>query len=150
MKEDVNLLWFLGKLHEVFSYGFIAAIACLAIGITNTESLLSSAFQPTGIPGFFLFYLFWTLVGFIPISIICAFATKYADGGQGLLFQSDSIVIIMFGHFFEDICGIIATPFWFLKDLFTHELGGWKTVDYIIYLLIVVFVAIGIISLVLT
>ncbi|HIY84051.1 MAG TPA: hypothetical protein H9823_09440 [Candidatus Rubneribacter avistercoris] len=147
MDEDVNLLWFLAKLHEVFSYGLVAAVACVAIGLTDVGSLISHAFLPGGVPGYFLFYLFWATVGFVPVSVVCAFATKYADDGDGLLFKSDSIVIIMLGHLVEDVFGIVGTPFWFLKDLFTHRLGGWKTIDYVFYLALVIFIAVGIIVL---
>lgn len=147
MDNDVNLLWFLGKIHEVFLYGLISAIACIFTGLIGFDDLLSHAILPTGVPDYFLFYLFWSIAGFIPISVICAFATKYADNGEGLLFQSSSIVIIMFGHLFEDLLGLIGTPFWFLRDLFTHELGGWKTIDYIFYLILVIFIASGVIQL---
>lgn len=53
----------------------------------------------------------------------------------------------MFGHLFEDLYGIVGTPFWFLRDLFTHRLGGWKTLDYLIYLILIIFIAIGILQL---
>lgn len=147
MDNDVNLTWFLGKVHEVFSYGLVAVIACLASGIVGFDALVGSALNPAGSPNYFLFYLFWSLIGFIPVSVICAFSTKYIDKGEGLLFSSNSIVIIMFGHLFEDLLGIVGTPFWFLRDLFTHRLGGWKTVDYLIYLALIVFIATGVLQL---
>ena len=144
MDKDIGFLWFLGKLHEVFSYGLISAVVCLCFGLVDFPSLASCAFAPVGIPNYFGFYMFWTLVGFLPISVVCAFATKYADNGDGLLFHSDSIVIIMFGHLFEDILGLFGTPFWFLKDLFSHSLGGWKTADYAFYLVLILFDVSGI------
>lgn len=147
MEDDVNLAWFLGKAHEVFSYGLITAIVVIASGIIDFDTLISSALNPAGVPNYFLFYLFWSLIGFIPVSVICAFSTKYIDGGEGLLFSSSSIVIIMFGHLFEDLLGIVGTPFWFLRDLFTHGLSGWKAADYIIYLVLIIFIATGILQL---
>ena len=143
MRDDSNLLWALEKIHEVFSYGLVATIACLAIGLTTVPEVLSHAMQPAGVPAYYLFFLFWTTIGFIPISIVCAFGTKYADNGEGLLFTSESIVIIMFGHLFEDLLGIIGSPFWFLKDLFTHNWDSWKIADYVIYLLLVAFFVSG-------
>lgn len=83
MDNDVNLTWFLGKVHEVFSYGLVAVIACLAFGFVGFDTLIDSAFNPVGMPNYFLFYLFWSLVGFIPVSVICAFSTKYIDGAKG-------------------------------------------------------------------
>ena len=148
MRDNSNLLWALGKVHEVFSYGLVATITCLIAGLTTITEILSYALQPAGVPAYFLFYLFWATFGFIPISVICAFATKYGDGGEGLLFTSDSIVIIMFGHFFEDLLGMVGSPFWFLKDLFTNNWDSWKIADYFIYLLLIALIASGIVFLV--
>ena len=83
-------------------------------------------------------------MGFIPVAVICAFGTKYADNGEGLLFTSDNIVIIMFGHLVEDALGIMGTPFWFLKDVFTHDWDTWKVVDYVFYLLLIAFIVLGV------
>lgn len=147
MDDDVNLAWILGKAHEVFLYGLITAIAAIVCGVVDFNALIGSALNPAGVPSYFLFYLFWSLVGFIPVSVICAFSTKYIDEGEGLLFSSSSIVIIMFGHLFEDLLGIVGTPFWFLRDLFTHELSGWKAVDYAFYLVLIIFIMTGILQL---
>lgn len=146
-RDDTNLLWFLGKIHEIVFYGLVAAILCVATSLTTVSAITECALRPTGISNFFLSYLFWCSVGFIPASIICAFGTKYADGGEGLLFQSSSIVIIMFGHLFEDLLGMVGTPFWFLKDLFAHDWNVWKIVDYLFYLVLVSFIAVGVFSL---
>lgn len=143
MRDNLNLVWVLGKVHEVFSYGLIATIVCLVADLTSVPEIVSHAFQPVGIPAYYLFYLFWTTVGFFPISVVCAFGTKFGDGGNGLLFTSESIVIIMFGHFFEDLSGLVGTPFWFLRDFFTHSWDMWKIVDYVIYLLLAVFIVGG-------
>lgn len=148
MRDDVSLLWILGKIHEVFSYGLVVAMVCLATGTVSWAGLASCALHPNGAPAYFLFYLFWSSVGFIPISVVCAFATKYADSGKGLLFTSDSIVIIMFGHLFEDLLGFVASPFWFLRDIFTHDINFWKVVDYIIYFALVIFIVVGVVQLV--
>lgn len=147
MHDGTNLLWFLGKAHEVFSYGLIAAIACVATGLTDLSSLIACALKPAGVPSYFLFYLFWSSAGFIPVALVCAFGTKYADDGEGLLFTSDNIVIIMFGHIVEDVLGIVGTPFWFLKDVFTRDWDFWKIVDYVFYLLLVVFIVVGVVLL---
>lgn len=147
MRDNSNLIWALGKIHEVFSYGLIATIVCLATGLTTTSEIMSHALQPVGIPSYYLFFLFWAVVGFFPVCIICAFGTKYGDGGEGLLFTSDSIVIIIFGHFFEDLLGIVGTPFWFLKDFFTNNWDFWKVADYVIYLLLVTFIVSGVVLL---
>lgn len=147
MRGNSNILWTLGKIHEVFSYGLVATIACLTTRRTTATEIFSFALQPAGVPEYFLFYLFWTTFGLIPISVFCAFATKYGDGGEGLLFTSDSIVIIMFGHLFEDLLGIVGSPLWFLKDLFTHNWDSWKVLDYLIYLLLIAFIASGIVLL---
>ena len=134
----------LGKVHEVFSYGLFAAIACVVTGLTDIPSLISCSLAPSGVPNYFQFYLFWASVGFIPVAVICAFGTKYADNGEGLLFTSDNIVIIMFGHLVEDALGIMGTPFWFLKDVFTHDWDTWKVVDYVFYLLLIAFIVLGV------
>lgn len=67
-----------------------------------------------------------------------------------MLFSSQSIVIIMFAHIFEDLCGIVCSPFWLLKDVFMHNMDPWKIVDYSIYFLLVVFIAVGVVFLIIT
>lgn len=79
----------------------------------------------------------------IPIAIIGAFAIKYVDDGEGLLFDSESIVVIIFGHIAEELLGLVLSPFWFLKDLFTDDLDGIKIFDYVTYLIELIFIAVG-------
>jgi hypothetical protein len=84
---------------------------------------------------------------FIPIAIIGAFATKYGDGGEGLTFGSDNIVVIVFAHIGEELLGLFLTPFWFLKDLFTKNFNGWKIFDYMTYAIEIIIIIIGFCSL---
>ena len=85
---------------------------------------------------------------YIPIAIIGAFATKYGDGGEGLSFKSDNIIVIIFAHIAEEILGLFLTPFWFLVDLFKKRLDDdGKVVDYITYVIELVFFSIGILVL---
>ena len=56
----------------------------------------------------------------------------------------------MFAHIFEDLCGIVCSPFWLLKDVFMHNMDPWKIVDYSIYFLLVVFIAVGVVFLIIT
>lgn len=65
----------------------------------------------TSFSTFFLAFLFWACVLFIPIAIIGAFATKYGDGGEGLSFKSDNLFVIFFAHIAEEILGLFLTPF---------------------------------------
>lgn len=89
-------------------------------------------------------YMFWGAMLFIPFAIIEAFATKYGDYGEGLTFDSDNIVVIIFAHIAEELLGIILTPFWFLKDLFSNNLDdGWKIFDYVTYAIEIVLIIIG-------
>ena len=74
-----------------------------------------------------------TVIVYLIIAIIGAFSTKYADEGEGLSFFSDNIIVIMFAHIAEELLGIICTPFWFLRDLFTKELTFIKLVDYVTF-----------------
>lgn len=102
----------------------------------------------TSFSTFFLAFLFWACVLFIPIAIIGAFATKYADGDEGLSFKSDNLFIIFFAHIAEEILGLLLTPFWFLVDLFRKRLGDdGKAIDYITYAIELIFYAVGILVL---
>lgn len=85
--------------------------------------------------------MFRASVLFIPIAVIGCFATKYSDDGEGLTFISDNLFVIFFAHISEDILGLIFTPFWFLKELFTNDLDdGWKIFDYTSYLIEMIFI----------
>lgn len=135
---------FIGKLHEISLYGLISALVSLFSGKVTLSSLFSAGFHISGFSSFFIAYMFWASVVFIPIAIIGSFATKYCDDGDGLTFHSDNLIVILFAHIAEELLGLISTPFWFLKDMFTHNLDdGWKIFDYITYLAELVFIAIG-------
>jgi hypothetical protein len=133
----------IGKLHEISLYGLISAIIALANGKITFETLKHAAFHPESFINAFVCYLFWASVLFIPIAIIGAFSTKYADGGEGLTFGSDNIVVIIFSHIAEELLGLIMTPFWFLKDVFTRSFNGAKVIDYALYTVELIFIAIG-------
>ena len=135
----------IGTLHEISMYGLIACIICLLRGTVTREKLKKSAFHPSGFSGFFRAYLFWASVLFIPIAVIGAFATKYADFGAGLSFNSSNIIVIMFAHIAEELQGLLLSVFWFLKDLFTHGLSFAKIIDYLVYFALVVYIALGMI-----
>jgi len=136
---------FLGKLHEISLYGLITNIICLINGKTSFSSLWEAAIHPNNIAMVFESYLFWASVLFIPLAVIGAFATKFGDGGEGLTFNSDNLVVIGFAHIAEELLGLIFTPFWFLKDLFTHDLDdGWKIFDYVTYALELIIILIGV------
>lgn len=135
---------FIGKIHEISLYGFITAIVCLFVGKTSFEVLWESATHPISFAMFFNCIIFWESVLFIPIAIIGAFATKYSDGGEGLTFKSDNLAVIAFAHIAEELLGLLLTPFWFLKDLFTKNLDGWKIFDYITYAIELLFIFIGV------
>ena len=137
---------FIGKLHEISLYGLVTNIICIIMGKINTSRLLEAAFNPNGLYMVFLSYLFWASVLFVPIAIIGAFATKYSDDGEGLTFDSDNIVVIIFAHIAEEFLGLILTPFWFLKDLFTKSFNGWKMFDYITYVIELIFISIGLVT----
>lgn len=132
----------LGKLHEVSFYGLITTIICLAAKKVSVSTLVDYGFHPHGFPSFFFCYLFWATVLFIPIAVIGAYETKYVDHGEGLLFKSNFIFVIIFSHIAEEIMGLLLTPFWFLKDLFTKNFDLWKVIDYITYTLLVLFIII--------
>ena len=90
---------------------------------------------------------FLACVLFIPIAVIGAFAAKYGDGGEGLTFKSDNLFVIFFAHIAEEILGLFLTPFWFLIDLFRKRLDDGKAVDYITYVIELIFFGIGILVL---
>ena len=137
----------IGKLHEISMYGLISAIISLVSGKASISSLAYSGFHVTNFSSFFLAFMFWASIAFVPIAIIGAFSTKYGDGGEGLSFHSNNFLVILFAHIAEEIIGLIATPFWFLKDVFTHNLhDGWKVFDYISYLIVIIFIIVGFIS----
>lgn len=138
---------FVGKTHEISFYGLCANIACLICGKVSFDDLWYAALHPNGFLNVFLCYLFWASVLFIPIAVIGAFATKYEDGGMGLTFGSSNIVVIMFAHLGEEILGLVITPLWFLKDLFTKSLTGTKIADYVLYIIELIFIATGLIVL---
>lgn len=138
----------LGKFHEISFYSLISTIICLCTGKTTFAVLWGAKLNVTSFSTFFLAFLFWACVLFIPIAIIGAFATKYGDGGEGLLFKSDNIVVIIFAHIAEEILGLFLTPFWFLVDLFKKRLDDdGKAVDYITYVVELIFFAVGILVL---
>jgi len=136
-----------GKLHEISFYGLIAAIVSLASGKVSLSDLWYAAFHPESFLTVFECFLFWASALFVPIAIIGAFSTKYSDGGWGLTFGSDNILVIIFAHIAEEILGIIATPFWFLKDLFAKELNDEKILDYVTYVIELIFIVVGLFSL---
>lgn len=115
---------------------------------TSFSELWAAKLQVTSFLTFFLVFLFWVCALYIPIAIIGAFATKYGDGGEGLLFKSDNIVVIIFAHIAEEILGLFLTPFWFLVDFFKKRLDdGGKVIDYITYVVELIFIAVGVIVL---
>lgn len=136
---------FVGKFHEISMYGLLTNIICLIFDKYSFQHLCDAAFSPDGFSMLFMCYLFWSSVLYIPIAIIGGFVTKYYDDGEGLTFDSDNIVVIIFAHIAEELLGLILTPFWFLKDLLTDDLDGWKIFDYATYLLELIFIAIGLV-----
>lgn len=135
---------FIGKLHEISLYGLITTIVTLVTKKTSFVLLWEAAFHPISFITFFLRFLFWTSALYIPIAIMGAFATKYGDGGEGLTFDSDNIFVIIFAHIAEELLGLLLTPFWFLKDLFTKRFDTWKILDYITYAIELIFIFVGV------
>lgn len=138
----------IGKLHEISFYGLIVTIVCLITKTLSINTLLQASIHPSSFSTVFICYLFWSTVLYIPIALVGAFSTKYRDGGEGLLFTSNHIWVIIFSHIAEEILGLILTPFWFLKDAFTKEFTVWKVVDYIMYFCELVFIAIGLVAII--
>lgn len=143
-RKGASAMSFIGKLHEISFYGLLANILCLLTGRTSVGLLWNTVFHVRDFPTLFQSYLFWASVLFIPIATIGAFATKYSDGGEGLTFGSNNIVVIMFAHIGEELLGLLLTVCWFLKDLFTKNFNGWKVFDYVTYVIELVFILIGI------
>lgn len=138
----------LGKFHEISFYSVISTIICLCTGKTTFSALWDAKLHVTSFSTFFLAFLFWACVLYIPIAIIGAFATKYGDGGEGLSFHSDNIIVIIFAHIAEEILGLFLTPFWFLVDLFKKRLDeDGKAIDYITYVIELIFFAVSILVL---
>ena len=133
----------IGKIHEFSFYGLLSAIIGLIAKLTSVEEMGKCAFQVHSFRDFFLAYLFWASILFIPIAIIGAFATKYRDYGEGLQFQSNNIVVIIFAHIAEELLGLFLTPFWFLKDIFSQRLTIPKIIDYMLYFAELVFIIFG-------
>ena len=136
-----------GKFHEVSMYGLISLIVAYATGLVSSDSLLYAASHPDTFNNVFIFYLFWSSVLFIPIAVIGAFQTKYGDGGVGLSFNSDKVLVILFAHIAEEILGLVRTPVWFIKDLITKSFEGMKVLDYFLYFMELIFIALGFMSL---
>lgn len=135
----------IGKVHEISFYGLITTCLCLFMRVITFSDLWNAKLNVTSFITFFIAFLFWTSVLYVPIAIIGAFATKYGDDGEGLLFKSDNVLVIMFAHIAEEILGLFLTPFWFLIDLFKHRLDDdGKAIDYITYLIEIIFIGIGI------
>ncbi len=138
----------LGKLHEISFYGLLANIYCLYRQYISIQYEKSIAFAPKAIHSFsegFVFYLAWASIMFIPIAILGAFQTKYSDGGEGLTFQSDMIIVILFAHIAEEILGLFLTPAWLIKDLLTRNFDNSdKILDYITYAIELVVILAGI------
>lgn len=138
----------LGKFHEISFYSLILTIICLCAGKATFSAVWNAKLNVTNFSTFFLAFLFWACVLFIPIAIIGAFATKYGDGGEGLSFKSDNIIVIIFAHIAEEILGLFLTPFWFLVDFFKKRLDDdGKAVDCITYVVELIFFAVGILVL---
>lgn len=107
----------IGTLHQFSFYGLISTVIALAFNKTSIASLRYAATHSKSFQEFFLCYLFWATVLFIPISIIGAFSTKYKDSGEGLSFFSTNILVIAFSHIAEELLGLVCTPFWLLRDI---------------------------------
>ena len=97
----------LGKFHEISFYSLISTIICLCTGKTTFAALWDAKLNVTSFSTFFLAFLFWACVLFIPIAIIGAFATKYGDGGEGLSFKSDNLFVIFFCAYCRGNLGIV-------------------------------------------
>lgn len=134
------------KIHEISFYGLISTIISLVCQKISLSALRISAFQPDGLAGAFLCYLFLASVLFVPIAIIGAFYTKYSDWGRGLSFTSSNIIVILFAHIAEELLGLILSPFWFLKDVFTRNLNVWKSIDYALYAIELALITVGLYS----
>lgn len=138
----------LGKFHEISFYAFLSTIICLCTGRVTFADFWEVKLNVTSFSTFFLAFLFWASILFVPVAIIGAFSTKYGDGGEGLTFKSDNLFVIFFAHIAEEILGLFLTPFWFLIDLFKKRLDDdGKVFDYITYVIELMFFGIGILIL---
>lgn len=135
----------LGKLHEISFYGLITNIVCLVMKKISISELINYGFHPQGFPALFFCYLFWASILFIPIAIIGAYETKYVDYGEGLTFESQFILIIIMSHIAEELLGLVMSPFWLLKDIFTKNFNFGKVIDYISYAALVIFIIVSLI-----
>jgi len=134
---------FIGTLHEISFYGLLASGFGLVNGNFTVDMLKYAAFHPQSFPLFFMCYLFWASVLFLPIAIIGAISTKHKDCGEGLTFDSDNVVVIFFAHIGEELLGLFLSPFWLIVDLIRRRLTEEKVADYIVYFLLIAFIYIG-------
>ena len=136
----------IGKLHEISFYGIVTSLVCLVGKLITFSDLKNSAIHVSSFQSLFYSYLFWSIIVFIPIAIIGGFYTKYYDHGEGLSFKSDNIIVIIFAHIAEELLGLFLSPFWFLRDLFTKNLSVGKVVDYALYCVELIFIFMGLYS----
>lgn len=136
---------FVGKLHEISFYGVVATIVSICTGKASLGDLWASKLNVTSFSSFFLAFLFWACILFVPIAIIGALVTRFGDeGGEGLTFRSKNVLVILFAHIAEEIMGLFLTPIWFFVDLLKGRLGDeGKAVDYITYSIELIFFIIG-------
>ncbi|MBR3971065.1 MAG: hypothetical protein IKJ87_08310 [Ruminococcus sp.] len=120
---------FVGKLHEISLYTLITTIILFVLKKGN------------------ILYIFCAFILFIAIALIGAILTKKYDNGEGLTFNSDKLLVIIFAHIAEEILGLVLTPIWFIKDLITKKWNAWKVFDYITYFIEVIVAIIIILSL---
>ena len=139
----------IGKIHEISFYGLLATIYSLATKLITFQSLYFDAFHPSGYIGIFCIYLFWSTILFLPISILAGFSTKYGkEKGNGLTFTSNQVIVIMFAHIGEELLGLILTPIWFLRDVFSRNLRYSDQIfDYITYFIEITYIIIGLLLL---
>lgn len=138
----------LGKFHEITFYGLISSIVALVCDKLSLDRWADASIHVApGFLGFFISFLFWASILFIPIGIIDAFFTKYSDHGEGLSFNSNHLLIIFFAHIGEEIAGLFCSPFWFLRDVFTKNWNAGKILDYSLYFIELVFMVTGMLKL---
>ena len=118
------------------------------MGKITISDLYYFGFHVNSFASFFAAYMFWASVLFLPVAVVGALIAKYYDGGEGLTFKSNNVVVIIFAHIAEEILGLFLTPFWFLVDFFKKRLDdGGKVIDYIAYVVELIFIAVGVIVL---
>lgn len=138
----------IGKLHEISFYSLLSTIICIISGKTNFTTIWEAKLNITNFSTFFLSFLFWACVLYIPIAIIGALITKYIDDGEGLTFKSDNFFVIIFAHIAEEVLGLFLSPLWFIIDLIKRRLDDdGKIIDYITYVIELIFFTIGILIL---